>query len=302
MQVLLVRAGALGDLLLLRRATSALRSAGHRVLLLAPAAGVVLVGGGASEVDGLLPWDGPEVARILSGEGADGPVADALREADAVVAYTRDGDVLAALRTRTRQLVGFDPAPPVAGPHASEWLTRPLAELGVTAAGEPPDLRFSPAETAAAAPLLASLPPGFVAVHPGSGSPRKNWPAPRFLELARRLAGPHPWLLVSGPAEEQLVLEAAGAVVAPSLPPRVLGALLSRAGLFVGNDAGVTHLAAAAGAPTLALFGPTSPALWSPVGRRVRCLAARDGALDALTVDEVAAAARVSAGNTYINR
>jgi len=167
----------------------------------------------------------------------------------------------------------------------------------VAAAGEPPDLRFSPAETAAAAPLLASLPPGFLAVHPGSGSLRKNWPAARFLDLARLLAGPRPWLLVTGPAEEPLALAAAGAVVARSLPLRVLGALLSRAGLFVGNDAGVTHLAAAAGAPTLALFGPTSPVLWSPVGRRVRCLSAGGGALESLTVGDVAAAATAWIGD-----
>jgi len=301
-RVLLVRAGALGDLLLLRRAVAALRAAGHRVLLLAPAAGAVLVGQGASEVEALLPWDGAETARILSGESADGPLAAALREADAVVAYTRSADVLAALQTRTPRLVAFDPAPPADGAHASVWLTRPLAQIGVETAADPPELQFSDAETAAAAPLRRSLPPGFLALHPGSGSSRKNWPAPRFLELARRLAGSDRWLLVTGPAEEPLALDAPGALRARSLPLRVLGASLSRAGLFVGNDAGVTHLAAAAGAPTLALFGPTSPSLWSPVGRRVRCLAAADGAVDGLTVDEVAAQAAGLAGASYIIR
>ena len=74
-------------------------------------------------------------------------------------------------------------------------------------------------------------------------------------------------------------------VVARELPLRVLGAVLAEAGLFVGNDSGVSHLAAASGTPTLALFGPTDPAQWSPVGRSVRCLRAAD--LQALDVDTV---------------
>jgi len=301
-QVLLVRAGALGDLLLLRRAIAGLRAAGHRVLLLAPAAGAVLVGSGASEVEALLPWEGTETAGVLSGEHTRGPVGEALVQADAVVAYTRDREVVAALRARTRQILDLDPAPPAGGPHASVWLTRPLAALGVEAAGDPPELVFSAAETSAAAPFARSLAPAFLAVHPGSGSLRKNWPASRFVLLERRLALPRPWLLATGPGEERLALEVTGAVLARSLPLRVLGALLSRAGLFVGNDAGVTHLAAAAGAPTLALFGPTSPDSWSPVGRRVRCLVAPGGALDALGVEDVAAEAASLAGASYINR
>ena len=60
---------------------------------------------------------------------------------------------------------------------------------------------------------------------------------------------------------------------------RTLGAALSRAGLFLGNDSGASHLAAASGAPTLALFGPTDPALWAPVGPSVATLRAPRGVL-----------------------
>lgn len=281
-----------------------MRAAGHGVRLLAPAAGAVLVGSGPSEVEALLSWDSVETARLLAGETSEGAVGTALREAGAAVAYTRAADVLAALRSCTQQLIAWDPAPPADGPHASVWLTRPLGDLGLEpAAGLPAGLRFSADETAAAASFVAALPSGFLAVHPGSGSPRKNWPASRFVDLARRLAGSAPWLLVLGPAEEALALDNTGAVVARSLPLRVLGALLARAGLVVGNDAGVTHLAAAAGAPTLALFGPTSPGLWAPVGRRVRCVVAPAGRLEQLTVEQVAAeSARLgeSWGASYI--
>jgi ADP-heptose:LPS heptosyltransferase len=81
-------------------------------------------------------------------------------------------------------------------------------------------------------------------------------------------------------------------VRAHHLPLRVLGALLARAALYVGNDSGVTHLAAAWGAPTLALFGPTDPAQWAPLGPRVRTLRAPDGRMPSLGVASVLEAAR----------
>ncbi|MGE5125083.1 MAG: glycosyltransferase family 9 protein [Betaproteobacteria bacterium] len=310
MKVLLVRAGALGDVLLLRRSIAALRFAGHRVELLAPAAGAALVGAGASEVDRVWPWDGAEVTRVLSGDGTPGPFADALRSADAVVAYTRSRSLTDALRSRARLLLVHDPAPPARGPHASQWFAQALTTLGVPEGPEPPELRFSGEEQAWAETLLRRLPPRFLAFHPGSGSDTKNWPADRFLALAERLhddpaLGPHPSLLVLGPAEADGVSPAAPAtgtslpeedmpslVVARELPLRVLGAVLSRAGFYVGNDSGVSHLAAAAGAPALALFGPTDPALWAPVGRHVRCLRAPRARMAQLTVEVALESAR----------
>ncbi len=83
-----------------------------------------------------------------------------------------------------------------------------------------------------------------------------------------------------------------GSVVARDWPVRTLGAALSRAGLFLGNDSGASHLAAASGAPTLALFGPTDPARWAPVGPSVATLRAPGGVLANLSVDAVAEVAR----------
>ena len=62
----------------------------------------------------------------------------------------------------------------------------------------------------------------------------------------------------------------------------MLGAVLAHAGLYVGNDSGVSHLAAAWGAPALALFGPTDPAQWAPVGPHVKVLRAKDEKMDSL--------------------
>jgi heptosyltransferase-3 len=293
-RVILVRAGALGDALLLRRAISWLRAAAHRADLMAPAPGAVLQGPGGSEVERWWAWDGPDVARLLARDGVSAApreepssIVRALREADAVVAYTRSRDVVSALGAAARRLLVQDPEPP-SGTHASSWLTRPLSELGVTAGPDPPDLIFSRDELTAAAAFSRQLPRGFLALHPGSGSPAKNWPAERFVALARELQPGRPTLLVLGPAEAGLEhLDDPPTVVARNLPLRVLGALLSRAGLFVGNDSGVSHLAAAAGGAVCALYGPTDPAVWAPVGARVRCVRAPNGSLAELAVETV---------------
>lgn len=99
-----------------------------------------------------------------------------------------------------------------------------------------------------------------VILHPFSGSAKKNWPLASFRELAR-LLGDVAW--TCGPEEE--------------LPEAVrfadlgqLAAWIAGAPLYIGNDSGITHLAAAVGTPALALFGPTDPAIWCPAGEHVR--------------------------------
>jgi ADP-heptose:LPS heptosyltransferase len=263
------------------------------VRLLAPAQPAsVLLGPGA--VDAVLPWEGPEVAALLAGTASSGPVARALGEADAVVAYSRSVPLLEAFAARARRVIHQDPSPPATGPHAARWLAQAVAPLLGGRPAQPLSpgvLEFPEEERRHAESATRDLPEGFVAVHPGSGSPAKNWPFERFVEAARVLAGGRRWLLVAGPAERELE-PPADAVLARDWPLRLLAAALARAGLFLGNDAGVSHLAAAAGAPTLALFGPTDPALWAPVGPRVMSLVAPGGSLVLLESEAVLAAAR----------
>jgi heptosyltransferase III len=89
-----------------------------------------------------------------------------------------------------------------------------------------------------------------IVLHPGSGSPKKNWPF--FEELIHRLPGSR------------------------MLPQKLSIAEVSRylrsVRAFIGNDSGITHLAAYAGCPTVALFGPTDPRIWGPIGRRSRII------------------------------
>ncbi|MBD3422667.1 MAG: hypothetical protein GF398_21335 [Chitinivibrionales bacterium] len=135
-----------------------------------------------------------------------------------------------------------------------------------------------------------------VCIHPGSGSRAKNWPLVRFLALSERIAsrGFTPvWL--AGPAEKNLnMLSHKQLVVRTDLS--ALTALLLRARLYIGNDSGVTHLAALCGCPTIALFEIGNKAVWHPRGRMVKVITACDhsrattSGIAAITVDEVCAA------------
>ncbi len=116
-----------------------------------------------------------------------------------------------------------------------------------------------------------STPGGFAAIHPFSGSARKNWPLERYRELERVLEAR---LRVRWCAGSEEALE--NAVRIDDLYE--LACWLAGASVYIGNDSGITHLAAAAGAPVVALFGPTDPAVWAPRGPWVRVVAtARPG-------------------------
>jgi len=288
MNVLLVRAGALGDILLLRRALALLQDAGHQVGLLAPGhAAAALAGTGPGRVASIIPWDRADVAWLLADSG---PPPNLLREQlahfDLAIAYTRNPTLVQALGQIVPRVLA---QPPLPGPgeHASMWACRPLLALFGPARGEPPVLAATPDERAGAAPLLAQLPEGFLAIHPGSGSPTKNWPAARFAAL---VAPAQSFLLVEGPADAAACAplhDLPGAVPAHELAPGVLGATLARAGVYVGNDSGVTHLAAAWGAAVVALFGPTDPAIWGPVGPHVVVVEAPGRQLTELSIERV---------------
>jgi len=120
----------------------------------------------------------------------------------------------------------------------------------------------------------------FAAIHPFSGSSHKNWALERYRELALRLEIPVRWC--AGP-EESLD----DAVRVDDLWE--LARWLASARVYIGNDSGITHLAAAVGTPVVAIFGPTDPLVWGPRGERVRILR---GSLDEIGVEQVWRAVR----------
>ncbi len=126
-----------------------------------------------------------------------------------------------------------------------------------------------------------------IALHAGSGSPRKNWPRARFEELCAELRGRgHPIAWIAGPAEEDQPPGGAEEVW-KSLPLTELAERIAGRRLFIGNDSGVSHLAAAVGCPTVALFGASDHRVWSPRGPRVAVLSSATGRMEDITFEDV---------------
>jgi ADP-heptose:LPS heptosyltransferase len=168
--------------------------------------------------------------------------------------------------------------------HVSDYLVESLGREGN--GGEMPDPPLRLPEEASA--LARDYLDGFgekgkkqiLAIHPGSGSPAKNWPAKNFAAVADWAAERIEILLLTGPAEEggeevRRAMKKADPLTAENLPLISLAGLLNRSRVYLGNDSGITHLAASLGLPTVALFGPTDPALWGPRGAAVRTLRER---------------------------
>src|SRR5262249_13204179 len=120
----------------------------------------------------------------------------------------------------------------------------------------------------------------FAIVHPGSGGREKCWPPASFAEVTKRIIAAG-WCAVGilGPVELE-TWKTAELREFKALAPHLvnldlleLPAVLAVADLYVGNDSGVTHVAAATGTRTIAIFGPTDPRVWQPLGDHVRVIA-----------------------------
>ena len=161
--------------------------------------------------------------------------------------------------------------------HAAAGYLEEIGARGMLPDGHP-DARIEvlPDDIAEARQALARLGLGdtrVVLLFPGSSSAHKNWPAENFAALANALPPPLRALVMLGPAERAIeprlmpLLVARGVAWLRDQPLGTVAGLARIAAGFVGNDSGVSHLAAAAGAPGVAIFGPTDPDRWRPLGR-----------------------------------
>ncbi len=315
-QITVVRPGALGDTLLTLPALTLLRRwAPDAMLTLVARADTLPLARASGLADVLWSWELPDWGVLFTSE----PLAlterarAALADADVVIVWAPDRDAAIARRLRSlgvRQVIVAPGRPPEdegatgAETHAAVWLTDTLRPLGI-----PPQTRemlddmFVPLRMdvpddrqAAAFWRELRLPERVIALHPGSGSPRKRWPADHFAEVARLAdeAG-YGALLLAGEADAQARVETQAALarlgvraaLALGVCTPTLAALMARCAGYVGCDSGVSHLAGLVGVPTVAVFGPTDPARWAPLGPRVRALRSPDGRLDGISADVV---------------
>ena len=161
------------------------------------------------------------------------------------------------------------------------------------------------ADQALAATLLPAGAP-VIGLGPTANWAGKVWPADRFVAAFHALAAELPGAraaVFAGPGEGERAMAAAVLAALPaavdlvgSLSLPEAAACLARVRLFIGNDSGLMHLAAAAGAPTLGLFGPTPASEYAPAGRSTAFVeapgVAGQAAIDTLPVEAVIAAAK----------
>lgn len=278
-RVLVLRGGALGDFIVTLPALALLRRRW-------PKARIELVGNATAAQlavnRGLIDLAHSQHAAKWSALYGTAPLpaefASWLDGFDLVVNFwpDRGGELRRRFPRHAGQLFLFAGAMPTLAPAAAHYC-EPLSVLGL----HTKDFVYR----------LASAQPDrrVVVLHPGSGSPAKNWPLSLWRELAEKLhrdAGAQ-LLIVTGEADETARTTLAGlGTPLHNRPLEELVTELARATVFIGHDSGVSHLAAACGTPSVLLFGPTDPAIWAPPAPHVRVLR-RGPDLGAISVADV---------------
>ncbi len=160
--------------------------------------------------------------------------------------------------------------------HTAEHIASAMFWLGVPQAGIPRALL-----SAGPAPVAGA----YTVLHPFASTPEKTWPAERFLAVAEHLTSP---VFLAGPHDDPAAF--AKFRVVQNAPLAEVKSIIAGAQLFIGNDSGPAHMAAAFGVPSVVLFGPSDPVTWAPWKTEARVLASPES-IGRITVDEVLAAA-----------
>ncbi len=288
-RVLVCRGGALGDLLLTFPALKAVRRHWPQATIVLaaypPQSRLALLGGW---VDDLFSLDSAGAAEWFAADPSLSPAqVEFLHSFDLAISFLHDpeGHVAGHFRQAgIRRLVVCSPS--VGNVHAIDHFVSALDQLGVQrSAGEGAELNLPDACAREGAARVEAWGGNVMAIHPGSGSPRKNWPVERFAQLAEAImatkrARP---VFVLGDAEanleERLTVLAPGVQQARGLDLIQLAGVLKSCCAYIGNDSGVTHLAAALRVPVIALFSSTRPETWAPRGGHVQVIDASDPTL-----------------------
>jgi heptosyltransferase III len=243
---LLIRTGAIGDFILSLPALESLRTnytqvwcAGRNVPLARFADSAQSIVASGLDRLGLLPAD---------------DIIERLRRFDSIVSWYGTN------RPEFRELIEelnlpfqFLPALPTGHGHAVDFYNQQARQLGASAASRFPEIECPPVART------------FAVMHPFASNRAKRAPMAVFASAAKRLAGTMPVHWLCGPEEEL-----PGAMRIPDLYE--LACWLRQARIFVGNDSGISHLAASVGTPVQAFFRTTDPKVWAPRGPSVNTI------------------------------
>jgi ADP-heptose:LPS heptosyltransferase len=280
--LLIIHPGALGDVLLAFPAIASLRTRHlphHMILLSGSEVGTLLQSCGV--VDQTLTTESGDLASLMGGaEQLPVRLRTLLRGSEQVVGWFKDhdGSVRATLQQLGIQRIILETPTPRAGVHQS---ARFLEALEDARGSVPQSVRLAvPGELRqAGATVLRAIGiqegQNFVVCHPGSGSVHKCVRPETMVQVLHNFGqrGIMP-VIVGGPADEEVLerirkLSMGYVPVVQQQSLATLAGILVQARLYVGHDSGVTHLAAALHVPTVAIFGPTDPRQWAPLGDHV---------------------------------
>jgi heptosyltransferase-2 len=218
---------------------------------------------------------------------------------DLIISYLFDPDLIFQTnleRAGSRDII-IGPAKLSEDAHAAVQLAKPvIADLGLFLESASATVYPTLEDREFAKTFLKDLAAPIIALHPGSGSEKKNWPISNWMELGNRFLNSSDFsgsfVVITGEADaaQASALQSrwpdSRVRFASRLPLTNLAAVLEEM-VFVGHDSGISHLAAAAGAKCVLLFGPTNPEVWAPMGDNVEVLRAEDKLMENIRVDLV---------------
>lgn len=312
-KILVIRGGAIGDFLLTLPAIQLLRDSlpdphievlGYRnVVDVAAAFGVV---DGARSIE-----YGPMAKFFVPKSDLETQLTEYIGDFDLVLSYLYDPDDYFKDNIKRCGVETF-----IQGPHkvkddralghAAEQLARPLEGLAMFLESPAAKLEFSKAKKLELSPVTSQLRAReerpLIAVHPGSGSPSKNWDIERWLEVCQELHGQFPtsaFVIITGEAEHQRMeviqrrFNEAGLPVinVHAVPLPEVAHVLRCCDVYLGHDTGVSHLAGACNVPSVVLFGPSVHEIWAPQNPGVSVIASPTFSMDGIQPSSVIAAA-----------
>jgi heptosyltransferase-3 len=214
------------------------------------------------------------------------PSSELLPPVDSIFAFCRSTsqkfiDNLAVLYEKpSYRMDPFPQSDP--GLHVSDYQCRQLEDIGVPALPCPSAVIAPSQENFIEASRFVreNVIPGrrLVLIHPGSGGRKKLWSVAGWLEVIKKISRRNDCqiALIEGPADSYVIQQLCSKVgplpllLVNNWPLGKLAALIKQSSIYLGNDSGITHLAAACNTPTIALFGPTDPSVWGPKGPTVK--------------------------------
>ena len=292
--MLVIHQGALGDFILVLPSLETLRKA-------FPQAKLVIMGyprilelvEQRFYAEGILSIDQKGMASFfVKGGLLDQTLSQFFSTFDLLVVFGKDGEgaMIGNLkRVCQGQILHIHPFPPWEERiHVTDHLLRQFAQHGFSPSDLHPRLHLKKSDRDwgrdfwRGKGLTMEERSRMVILHPGSGSRKKVWPLDRFLDLFRYLQKRlrSRMVIILGPAEGSKVhktfeemereMGANAPILLKGLSLLQLASVMEGCRLFVGNDSGVSHMSAALGIPTMVIFGPTDPRVWSPRGEKVR--------------------------------